>query len=117
MSSVALLPLYLAMATDVTSQGGTIHGVAEKKVQWWRSHADRLPIWASAEQNVMLVQQSSATVERVFHFCMPPLATLKTVLWQTTSSVQSCCVIISDDLTVLLSLVHFMCVVLGLHSL
>ena len=36
------LPLYLAMATGVMFQGGTIHGVAEKKVEWWRSHADRL---------------------------------------------------------------------------
>ena len=37
------LPLYLAMATDVTFHGETIHDVAEKKVEWWRSHADRLP--------------------------------------------------------------------------
>ena len=64
------LPLYLAMATDVTFHGETIHDIAEKKFEWWRSHADRLPNWASA---VMLMQLSSATVERVFPLLLAAL--------------------------------------------
>ena len=38
----------------------------EKKVEWWCGHEEQLPRWASAVKQVLLVQPSSATAERVF---------------------------------------------------
>ena len=35
-------------------------------VAWWKSHAMELPKWANAFRLVLLVQPSSAAVERVF---------------------------------------------------
>ena len=45
----------------------TIDGLkAELKVDWWCGHEEQLPRWAFAVKQVLLVQPSSATVERVF---------------------------------------------------
>ena len=35
-------------------------------LEWWESHQEDLPHWAGAVQDVVLVQPSSAAVERVF---------------------------------------------------
>ena len=56
----AELPAYLAATEDV------VINTEERKVQWWHSHKDQLPHWASAAKKVLLVQPSSAAAERVF---------------------------------------------------
>ena len=56
----AELPAYLAAAEDV------VIPTEEKKVEWWCGHKEQLPRWASSVEQVLLVQPSSATVERVF---------------------------------------------------
>ena len=56
----AELPAYLAAAEDV------VIPTEEKKVEWWCGHEEQLPRWASAVKQVLLVQPSSATAERVF---------------------------------------------------
>jgi len=38
----------------------------EKKVEWWCGQKEQLPRWASAVKQVLLVQPSSPTAERVF---------------------------------------------------
>ena len=38
----------------------------EKKVEWWCGNEEQLPRWASTVKQVLLVQPSSATAERVF---------------------------------------------------
>ena len=37
----------------------------ERKVERWKVHEERLPNWSSAVKEVLLVQPSSATAERV----------------------------------------------------
>lgn len=56
----AELPANLAAAEDV------VIPTEEKKVEWWCGHEEQLPRWASAVKQVILVQPSSATSERVF---------------------------------------------------
>ena len=56
----AELPAYLASAEDV------VIPIEEKKVELWCEHEEQLPRWASAVKQVLLVQPSSATAERVF---------------------------------------------------
>ena len=55
----AELPAYLASAEDV------VIPIEEKKVELWCEHEEQLPRWASAVKQVLLVQPSSATAERV----------------------------------------------------
>ena len=52
------LPTYLALAQDVIPNYDTLN--------WWKGHAHELPYWSTAVQNVVLVQPSSASSERVF---------------------------------------------------
>ena len=52
-------PAYMAAAEDVIP-------TEEKKVEWWCGHKEQLPCWASAVKQVLLVQPSSPTPERVF---------------------------------------------------
>ena len=56
----AELSAYLAAAEDV------VIPTEEKEVEWWCGHEEQLPRWASAVKQVLLVQPSSATAERVF---------------------------------------------------
>ena len=56
----AELPAYMAAAEDV------VIPTEEKKVEWWCGHEEQLPRWASVVKQVLLVQPSSATAERVF---------------------------------------------------
>ena len=56
----AELPAYLAAAEDV------VIPTEEKKVEWWCGNEEQLPRWASTVKQVLLVQPSSATAERVF---------------------------------------------------
>lgn len=60
------LPSYLAAAEDTVFNGDTIREVSAKKVEWWRDHSGELPHWSAATKKVLLVQPSSAAVERVF---------------------------------------------------
>lgn len=53
------LPQYLAAVTDVTLD------TPEEKWSWW-SHQNNIPHWKSAVMKLVLVQPSSAAVERVF---------------------------------------------------
>ena len=53
-------PTYLALAQDVTPDYDTL--------SWWKGYSHELPYWSTAAQNVVLVQPSSATSERVFHY-------------------------------------------------
>lgn len=52
------LPEYLTKATDVSSEMDTL--------EWWRRNEGNLPHWTSAFRKLLLVQPSSAAVERVF---------------------------------------------------
>lgn len=52
------LPTYLALAQDVSSEYDTL--------SWWKGHSQGPPCWSSAAWDVLLVQSSSATSERVF---------------------------------------------------
>ena len=61
----AELPRYLAAAEGAVFPGDSLAEKAEKKVKWWKDHAQDLPHWANAAR-VMLVQPSSAAAERVF---------------------------------------------------
>ena len=54
------LPQYVAAAQEVVIK------CEEKKVEWWKLHAQRLPYWSSAVKKVLMVQPSSAASERVF---------------------------------------------------
>ena len=54
------LPAYLA-ACD-----GCQQMTNEEKVAWWRNNSADLPCWVSAEKKFLLLQVSSAKVERVF---------------------------------------------------
>ena len=56
----AELPAYLAAAEDV------VIPTEEKKVEWWCGHEGQLPRWAALVEQILLVQPSSATAERVF---------------------------------------------------
>ena len=58
----AELPAYLASAKDV------VIPIEEKKVELWCEHEEQLPRWASAVKQVLLVQPSSATADRVFQY-------------------------------------------------
>ena len=51
------LPTYLALAQDVSPYD---------TLTWWKGHSQELPYWSTAAQNVVLVQPSSASSERVF---------------------------------------------------
>ena len=48
----------LSLAQDVSPDYDTL--------SWWKGHSHDLPYWSAAAQNVILVQPSSATSERVF---------------------------------------------------
>ena len=56
------LPHYLEVAdgTDIAEEE------KEKKVQWWARHKRTLLNWPAVVRKLLLVQQSSATAERVF---------------------------------------------------
>ncbi|PFX14310.1 DNA-directed primase/polymerase protein [Stylophora pistillata] len=56
----AELPVYLAAAEDVNVLS------EEQKVEWWHRQEERLPRWATAVKQVLLIQPSSAAAERVF---------------------------------------------------
>ena len=56
----AELPVYLAAAEDVNVLN------EEQKVEWWHRQEERLPRWATAVKQVLLIQPSSAAAERVF---------------------------------------------------
>ena len=56
----AELPANLAAAEDV------VIPTEEKKVEWWCGHEGQLPRWAALVEQILLVQPSSATAERVF---------------------------------------------------
>ena len=56
----AEFPAYMAAPEDV------VISTEEKKVEWWCGHEDQLPHWASAVKQVLLVQPSSGTAQRVF---------------------------------------------------
>ena len=49
---------YLAKALDVSPQFDTL--------EWWQRNSDALPHWSSAAKQILLVQLSSDTAERVF---------------------------------------------------
>lgn len=50
----AELPVYLAAAEDVNVLS------EEQKVEWWHRQEERLPRWATAVKQVLLIQPSSA---------------------------------------------------------
>ena len=52
------LPTYLAKAADIDADYDPL--------EWWKAHTVDLPHWSSAAADVLLVQPSSATAERVF---------------------------------------------------
>lgn len=52
------LPTYLAKAADVS--------FTVDALEWWRRNKDFLPAWSKAVQKALLLQPSSAAVERVF---------------------------------------------------
>ena len=54
------LPAYLAAATDVESESDV------DILFWWKQHASILPNWASAAQQIALIQPSSGAAERAF---------------------------------------------------
>ena len=58
------------LITELLNYVGAAHNITmaceEDKVKCWRQHSDRLPHWSSAVMKVLLVQPSSAAVERVF---------------------------------------------------
>jgi len=58
------LPTYLALAQDVSPEYDTL--------SWWKGHSQDLPCWSSAARDVVLVQPSSATSERVFSASFGP---------------------------------------------
>ena len=80
----AELPAYLAAAEDV------VIPTEEKKVEWWCGHEEQLPRWASAVKQVLLVQPSSATADRVFQYWRRPSTSNRIVLLLTTSKPASC---------------------------
>ena len=51
-------PQHIAKAADTSPDEDTL--------PWWINHSEDLPNWSSAAQMVVLVQPSSAAVERVF---------------------------------------------------
>ena len=57
----AELPDYLTAAEDVNVLN------EEQKIQWWHRQEERLPRWATAVKQDLLIQPSSAAAERVFH--------------------------------------------------
>ena len=52
------IPMYMAANEDVSTEIDLI--------AWWKRHAIELPKWANAFKKVLLIQPSSAAVERVF---------------------------------------------------
>ena len=54
------LPRYLAVAD------GTVIEEENEKVRWWVRHAHALPNWSGVVKQLLLVQPSSASAERVF---------------------------------------------------
>ena len=54
----AELPAYLAKAEDLND--------TVDKVSWWKSQEKSLPTWCAVVKKILLVQPSSAAVERVF---------------------------------------------------
>ena len=69
----AKLPTYLAATEDVSPE---IDPIA-----WWKRHATELPKWAEAFRSVLLIQPSSAAVERVFSI-------LQNIITQQQSSLE-----------------------------
>ena len=72
------LPQYVAAAQEVVIQ------CEEKKVEWWKLHAQRLPYWSSAVKKVLMVQPSSAASERVFSILSASFKTSRIVNCQIT---------------------------------
>ena len=60
------LPFYPAAAEDVKFDVDSLAAKEQKKVDWWRDHANVLPNWAAAAKQVLLVPPSSAAAERAF---------------------------------------------------
>ena len=58
----AELPRYLAAAESAIFPGDNLAEKAEKKVKWWKDHAQDLRYWADAAR-VMSVQPSSVAAE------------------------------------------------------
>ena len=54
----AELPSYLASAADTSDE--------VLPLEWWKRNASTLPNWSNAAKNVILMQPSSASAERVF---------------------------------------------------
>ena len=54
----AELPEYIARATDASANFLAL--------DWWQLNGDALPNWACAAKKILLLQYSSATLERVF---------------------------------------------------
>lgn len=52
------LPTYLSKAANVDT--------AFSPLEWWKQNATDLPCWSSAARKILLVQPSSAALERVF---------------------------------------------------
>ena len=52
------LPMYIAAAEDVSNTTNVL--------EWWKSNESKLPHWAEACKRALLVQHSSAAVERGF---------------------------------------------------
>ena len=63
---VESLRVFPFLDSDTTIDGLKAELKAELKVDWWCGHEEQLPRWAFAVKQVLLVQPSSATVERVF---------------------------------------------------
>ena len=51
-------PMYIAAAEDVSNMTDVL--------EWWKTNESKLPHWAEACKHALLVQPSSAAVERVF---------------------------------------------------
>ena len=49
----AELPRYLAAAESAIFPGDNLAEKAEKKVKWWKDHAQDLPHWADAARKIM----------------------------------------------------------------
>ena len=52
------LPLYITKTTDINSDFCPL--------KWWKLHSSEIPEWSSTAAKVLLLQPSSAAVERVF---------------------------------------------------
>jgi len=83
------LPTYIAAATDVNPDINVL--------AWWEIHEQEIPNWAKACKKILLIQSSSAALERVFSLLEIPFGTTKHVLWRTILKPPSCFSITKDD--------------------